>query len=103
MTGATALSLTGLFNLIGTNVAGALGDRYRKKYLLSGIYAARSVVIAPSLLLPAPALSTQASRAALTCHCLHPVTLNVGFLQHLFELRYHSTLFGAAFFGHKIA
>src|SRR3546814_19971202 len=64
MTGATALSLIGLFNLIGTTVAGALGARYRTKYLLSGIYATRSVVIAAYLILPVHPVSTQVFAAA---------------------------------------
>ncbi len=43
--GAIALSLIGLFNILGGLLAGYLGGRYRKKYLLSGIYLARAAVI----------------------------------------------------------
>ena len=41
----TALALIGLFNVFGTYAAGTLGQRYPKRYLLSTIYALRSVVI----------------------------------------------------------
>ena len=43
--GATALSLVGLFNLFGSTLFGYLGDHYRKKYLLSGLYFGRSIII----------------------------------------------------------
>src|SRR5690606_26354149 len=102
MTGATALSLIGLFNLIGTNVAGALGDRYRKKYLLSGIYAARSIVIALYLLLPVTALSTQIFAAAMGLLWLSTVPLTSGIVGQIFGLRYFATLFGIVFFSHQV-
>ena len=37
--GALSIGVIGLFNIFGTIVAGALGDRYRKKSLLAMIYA----------------------------------------------------------------
>ena len=102
MTGATALSLIGLFNLVGTNVAGALGDRFRKKYLLSGIYAARSVVIAVYLVLPVTAVSTQVFAAAMGLLWLSTVPLTSGIVGQIFGLRYFATLFGFVFFGHQV-
>ncbi len=45
MVGATALSLIGLANIFGSSLFGWLGDRYRKKYLLSALYFGRSIVI----------------------------------------------------------
>ncbi|HEX3140467.1 MAG TPA: MFS transporter, partial [Rhizobacter sp.] len=38
----TALALIGLFNVFGTYIAGSLGERLPKKYILSTIYALRS-------------------------------------------------------------
>ncbi len=52
LVGATALSIIGFFNILGGVAAGVLGSRYRLKYLLSGIYLARAVVIALFLLGP---------------------------------------------------
>lgn len=102
MAGATALSLIGLFNLIGTNVAGALGDRYRKKYLLSGIYASRSVVIALYLALPVTELSTQVFAAAMGLLWLSTVPLTSGIVGQIFGLRFFATLFGIVFFSHQV-
>ena len=45
MIGAAALSLIGLVNIFGSSLFGWLGDRYRKKYLLSAIYFGRAIVI----------------------------------------------------------
>jgi MFS family permease len=41
--GAASLSLIGLFNIAGTLLAGWLGGRYRKKYVLSLLYLFRSL------------------------------------------------------------
>ena len=40
-----ALALIGLFNVIGTYTAGALGQRLAKRYILAAIYALRGVAI----------------------------------------------------------
>ena len=48
----TALALIGLFNVFGTYAAGSLGERMPKKYILSTIYALRSVAIVVFLSVP---------------------------------------------------
>ncbi|MGR3434231.1 MAG: MFS transporter, partial [Shimia sp.] len=50
--GAVAISLIGLANIAGTLAAGWAGKRYSKKYLLAGIYTARTVVAAVFIMLP---------------------------------------------------
>ncbi len=50
--GAAAISLIGLANIVGTITAGWLGKKYSKKYLLAGIYVARTVVAALFIMLP---------------------------------------------------
>ncbi len=57
LVGATALSLIGFFNIIGGLLAGYLGGRYRKKYLLSGIYLARALSITLFMIAPKTELS----------------------------------------------
>ena len=47
-----ALALIGLFNVFGTYIAGSLGARLPKRYILSAIYALRSVVIVAFLSVP---------------------------------------------------
>src|SRR5690606_3907622 len=43
--GAWALGVIGLFNIIGSVLAGWLGDRMPKRYLLSTIYVLRSLAV----------------------------------------------------------
>ena len=50
--GAVAIGVIGVFNIIGTIFAGALGNVYRKKYLLAGIYAGRTLIAAWFILVP---------------------------------------------------
>ena len=50
--GAVAIGVIGVFNIIGTITAGALGNVYRKKYLLAGIYAGRTLIAAWFILVP---------------------------------------------------
>ena len=42
--GGLSISVIGFANIIGTLVAGWAGKKYKKKWLLSGIYAGRSIV-----------------------------------------------------------
>lgn len=44
--------MIGLANIVGSILSGWLGKRYTKKYLLSGIYVARTVASALFILLP---------------------------------------------------
>ena len=52
MGGCYRLSLIGLANILGSLLFGRLGDRHRKKYLLSALYFGRSVVISLFLVVP---------------------------------------------------
>ncbi|OYU43757.1 MAG: MFS transporter, partial [Burkholderiales bacterium PBB4] len=47
-----ALALIGLFNVLGTYAAGALGQRMPKKFILAFIYSARAMAIGVFLLVP---------------------------------------------------
>ena len=53
----TALALIGLFNVIGTYATGAWGQRWRKSWILSAIYALRALAIAMFVIVPASAWS----------------------------------------------
>ena len=50
--GATAISIAGLYNITATLAVGYLGNRYPKKYLVSKIYLARTVMATAFVLLP---------------------------------------------------
>jgi predicted MFS family arabinose efflux permease len=100
--GATALSLIGGFNIIGGLLAGYLGGRFRKKYLLSGIYLARAFVIALFLVAPKTELTVWLFGASLGVLWLATVPLTSGLVGDVFGARYMATLFGFVMFSHQI-
>jgi MFS family permease len=100
--GATALSLIGMFNIIGTLTWGALGGKFRMKYLLTLIYLLRSVVLAVYILLPITVMSTYIFAAAIGLLWLATVPLTSGLVARIFGLRYMATLTGLVFFSHQL-
>ena len=100
--GATALSLIGLFNIIGTLTWGALGGKFRMKYLLTSIYLLRSAVLAVYILLPITVMSTYIFAAAIGLLWLATVPLTSGLVARIFGLRYMATLTGLVFFSHQL-
>ncbi len=102
LVGATALSLIGGFNIIGGLLAGYLGGRYRKKYLLSGIYLARAFVITLFLVAPKTELTVWLFGASLGILWLATVPLTSGLVGDVFGARYMATLFGFVMFSHQI-
>jgi MFS family permease len=99
---ATALGLIGLFNIAGSLVAGALGQRYRMKWLLAAIYGGRAVIIGLYLLAPKTALTFYIFAAALGFSWLATVPPTAGLVGKLFGTRYLSTLFGLTLLSHQI-
>jgi predicted MFS family arabinose efflux permease len=102
MTAALALALIGFFNVVGTYLWGVLGGRYRKKYLLSTLYLARSAVITLFLLLPITDFSVLAFGAVIGLLWLGTVPLTSGLVVQIFGPRYLGTLFGVVFLSHQI-
>ena len=99
---AWSLALVGAANIVGTLVAGYLGGVYSKKYLLSALYFARSVVIVVYLLLPITATSTLVFGAAIGLLWLSTVPLTSSLVDQIFGTRYLATLFGIVFFSHQV-
>ncbi len=100
--GATALALIGLFNIAGSFVAGYLGGRFSKKYLLSGIYVLRAVIIALFLVLPVSPLTVYLFAAGIGFLWLGTVPLTNGLVAQIFGVRFVSMLFGIVFLSHQI-
>ena len=100
--GATALALVGLFNIFGSYFFGVSGDKVRKKWLLSGLYGARAVVIALFLLAPLSQFSALAFAAAMGFLWLGTVPLTSGLVGQIFGIRYLSTLYGVVFLSHQV-
>jgi predicted MFS family arabinose efflux permease len=102
MAGATALAMIGLFNIFGSYLFGYLGDRLRKKYLLSFLYLSRAVVITVFLVIPISNFSAIAFGCAIGFLWLATVPLTSGIVAQIFGVRYLSTLYGFVFFSHQI-
>src|SRR5207249_619612 len=98
----TALALIGLFNIIGTYLAGWLGGRIPKKYILSVIYFGRSIVIALFLWLPLSPISVYVFAVALGVLWLSTVPPTNGIVAQVFGVRYLAMLAGFTFFSHQI-
>lgn len=98
----TALALIGLFNIIGTWAAGSLGARLPKKYLLTGIYATRSLVIALFLFAPLSPLSVYLFASTMGLLWLSTIPLTNGIVGVVFGVRYLAMLGGFVFFSHQI-
>lgn len=100
--GAIALSLIGFANIGGTLLAGWAGSRYSKKYLLAGIYTARTVVAAAFILAPITPGSVIVFSVAMGALWLATVPLTSGLVAHIYGLRYMGTLYGFVFLSHQI-
>jgi len=98
----TALALIGLFNIVGTYVAGWLGGKVSKKYVLTCIYFSRSVVISLFIWLPLSAFSVYAFSIALGLLWLSTVPLTNGIVAQVFGVRYLAMLSGFVFFSHQV-
>lgn len=100
--GAWAIALIGLANIAGTLAAGWAGKRFPKKYLLAGIYTARTVVTAVFILLPMTPITVIVFSLSMGSLWLATVPLTSGLVAHIYGLRYMGTLFGIIFFSHQV-
>ena len=100
--GAMAISLIGFTNILGTLLAGYLGKRYTKKYLLSAIYAGRTVIAAWFIMTPMTPTTVLIFSAAMGSLWLATVPLTSGLIAHIYGLRYMGTLYGIVFFSHQL-
>jgi MFS family permease len=99
---AASLALIGLFNIAGSLLAGALGTRYRMKYILAVMYASRAVMIVLYLLAPKTPLTFYIFAAGLGFTWLATVPPTAGLVGKLFGTRYLATLFGLTLLTHQI-
>ena len=97
-----SLALIGLFNVFGTYIAGALGQRLAKQKILAFIYFARAVVIAVFLLVPLSPLSVYIFSAVMGLLWLSTVPPTTALVAQIFGVAHLSMLGGLAFFNHQI-
>ncbi|MGB0965935.1 MAG: MFS transporter [Litorivicinus sp.] len=100
--GAAAIAIIGAANIAGTLAAGALGKKYSKKYLLSGIYAARVLISAWFILMPMTVNTVVVFSLVMGALWLATVPLTSGLVAHIYGLRYMGTLYGIVFFSHQL-
>ena len=100
--GALSIGVIGLFNIVGTIVAGALGDRYRKKSLLAMIYAGRTLIAAWFILMPVTPTTVLVFSVIMGSLWLATVPLTSGLVAYLYGLRYMGTLYGLVFLSHQL-
>ena len=100
--GAAAIAVIGVFNIIGTITAGALGNRYQKKNLLALIYAGRTLIAAWFILMPITPTTVLVFSVVMGSLWLATVPLTSGLVAHLYGLRYMGTLYGLVFFSHQL-
>ncbi len=100
--GVVALALIGLFNVIGTYVAGALGARYPKRKILAVIYLARSVVIGVFLLTPISPVSVYFFAAGIGMLWLSTVPPTNALVAQIYGVKFLGMLAGIIFFSHQV-
>jgi MFS family permease len=97
-----ALALIGLFNVIGTYAAGALGQRFPKRYILSFIYLARAVAISIFLIVPLSPASVYVFASVMGLLWLSTVPPTNAVVAQIFGVAHLSMLGGFVFFSHQI-
>ncbi|MDE4174218.1 MFS transporter [Phaeobacter sp. PT47_59] len=100
--GAVAISLIGAANVGGTLLAGYLGKRYSKKYLLAAIYAGRTIAAAAFIMVPITPTTVIVFSIVMGSLWLATVPLTSGLVAHIYGLRYMGTLYGIVFFSHQL-
>ena len=100
--GAISIALIGVTNIAGTLIAGWAGKYYSKKYLLAGIYTARTIVGALFIMFPITPTSVILFSLAMGTLWLATVPLTSGLVAHIYGLRYMGTLYGIVFLSHQI-
>lgn len=101
-TGAAALALIGLSNIVGTYFCGLLGASYRKKNVLAYLYLARTALFALFLLLPTSTASAMFFAVAIGLIWTGTVPLTSGLVGDIFGTRNLGFLFGIIYIGHQL-
>ncbi|WP_461534532.1 MFS transporter [Spongorhabdus nitratireducens] len=99
---ALALAYVGIFNIFGSYFWGVMGDRFDKRYVMTSLYIARSLVILAFVTLPVTSSTAALFGGAIGFCWLGTVPLTSGLVRQIFGARYLSTLYGLVFLTHQI-
>jgi MFS family permease len=100
--GALSIAIIGIFNIIGSISAGALGKNYSKKYLLSIIYTGRTLASLLFIIFPITPISVIIFSIIMGSLWLATVPLTSGIIAHIYGIQYMGTLYGVIFFSHQL-
>lgn len=100
--GSWTIAVIGLFNIVGSLLAGYLGGRLPKQLLLATIYFLRALAIGLFLLIPVSEVTAYGFAAAMGLLWLSTVPLTAGLVTLFFGARYMGMLYGVAFFSHQL-
>ena len=100
--GAWALGTIGLVNIIGSLMAGILGDRMSKKGLLCLLYLGRAIAVIAFVMFPATPLNAIIFAITIGLLWLSVVPVTSALVAQIFGPQYMATLFGIVFFSHQI-
>ncbi len=97
-----ALALIGLFNVLGTYAAGALGERIAKRKILAGIYSSRAVAISLFLWVPLSPLTVYVFASVMGFLWLSTVPTTNALVAQIFGVAHLSMLSGFVFLSHQV-
>ena len=97
-----ALALIGLFNVFGTYIAGTLGQRMPKRFILAFIYFARAIAISVFLIVPLSPMSVYVFSAVMGTLWLSTIPPTNATIAQIFGVQHLSMLGGFVFFSHQI-
>jgi MFS family permease len=100
--GALSIALIGLFNIVGSIAAGAMGKYFTKKYLLSIIYTGRTIAAIAFIMLPITPTSVVVFSIVMGSLWLATVPLTSGIIGYIYGLKFMGTLYGIVFLSHQI-
>lgn len=100
--GAGAISLIGLFNVVGSLVSGELTQKWRRRELLVLIYGSRAVLMAVFFVAPKTTATVLAFSAVMGVLWLSTVPPTVALCARNFGTRWLATIFGMVFLGHQV-
>ena len=97
-----AFALVGIFNIVGSMSSGWASGRMPRRYVLSFIYLARSLVTLAFIVMPPTAFSTYMFGALSGLLWLSTVPPTSSLVGTMFGPRHFAMLFGFSFFSHQV-
>ena len=97
-----SLAMIGLMNMVGSLTFGRLGDRFRKRTLLSILYGTRAVLMTLLLVLPLTSATAILFGGSIGFVWLATAPLTSSTVAQLLGARYMATLYGIVFLGHQV-